>query len=130
MASHELACIRTPFQFNLKGKIYMLTPSLKREKIMLEMGLDIHDDSDRTLFRELEKQVLTHNAFKPEAFVDPNVQSVIDSYQERAKQGFLKYGTDTTRDDIDLMGWLQHLQEELMDATIYIERLKQEIKDE
>ncbi|MBV23270.1 MAG: hypothetical protein CMA53_04140 [Euryarchaeota archaeon] len=59
--------------------------------------------------------------------VDPNVESVMDSYRSRAKAGFDKYGTDTTRTDIDLMGWLTHLQEELMDATIYIERLKKEI---
>jgi hypothetical protein len=26
------------------------------------------------------------------------------------------------------MGWLQHLQEELLDAAVYIERLKKEIK--
>ena len=59
--------------------------------------------------------------------VDPNVESVMDSYRSRDKVGFDKYGTDTTRTDIDLMGWLTHLQEELMDATVYIERLKKEI---
>lgn len=59
--------------------------------------------------------------------LDPNVRKVIDKYEERAIVGKSKYGTDTTRDDIDLYGWLTHLQEELMDATIYIERLKQEV---
>lgn len=59
--------------------------------------------------------------------LDPNVRKVIDKYEERARVGKDKYGTDTTRDDIDLYGWLTHLQEELMDATIYIERLKQEV---
>ena len=34
----------------------------------------------------------------------------------------------TERTYIDTLGWLTHLQEELMDATIYIERLKQELK--
>jgi hypothetical protein len=42
--------------------------------------------------------------------------------------GYKKYGTTTERTDIDLHGWLQHLQEELMDAVVYIERLKKEIK--
>ena len=51
----------------------------------------------------------------------------MNSYRDRARAGFNKYGTDTTREDIDLLGWLTHLQEELMDATIYIERLKKEI---
>lgn len=59
--------------------------------------------------------------------LDPNVKNVMNSYRDRARAGFNKYGTDTTREDIDLLGWLTHLQEELMDATIYIERLKKEI---
>lgn len=60
---------------------------------------------------------------------DSNVNAVIEAYKERAKKGFEKYGTTTERTDIDLLGWLQHLQEELMDATVYIERLKQDLQD-
>jgi iron uptake system EfeUOB component EfeO/EfeM len=60
---------------------------------------------------------------------DPNVEIVIQKYRDRAKVGFEKYGVNTERDDIDLMGWLTHLQEELMDATIYIQRLKKEINN-
>lgn len=59
---------------------------------------------------------------------DSNVLSVIDAYKERANKGFTKYGVTTERTDVDLLGWLQHLQEELMDATVYIERLKKELK--
>lgn len=54
--------------------------------------------------------------------IDSNVESVINKYNKRAMKGFNKYGVTTERSDIDLMGWLLHLQEELMDATIYIER--------
>ena len=42
--------------------------------------------------------------------------------------GYKKYGVTTERKDIDLMGWLQHLQEELMDACVYVERIKSELK--
>lgn len=59
---------------------------------------------------------------------DSNVFNVVCQYAERAQKGFQKYGTTTERTDIDLQGWLQHLQEELMDATVYIERLKHELK--
>ncbi len=59
---------------------------------------------------------------------DKNVFNVVCQYAERAQKGFNKYGTTTERTDIDLEGWLQHLQEELMDATVYIERLKHELK--
>ena len=61
---------------------------------------------------------------------DKNVFNVVLQYAERAQKGFKKYGTTTERTDIDLVGWLQHLQEELMDATIYIERLKRELKND
>lgn len=62
--------------------------------------------------------------------IDKNVLNVVTQYAERAQKGFQKYGTTTERTDIDLFGWLQHLQEELMDATIYIERLKRELKND
>jgi NTP pyrophosphatase (non-canonical NTP hydrolase) len=60
--------------------------------------------------------------------IDKNVFNVVCQYAERAQKGFEKYGVTTERKDIDLLGWLQHLQEELMDATVYIERLKHELK--
>lgn len=59
---------------------------------------------------------------------DNNVNAVIAAYKARAAKGFAKYGTTTERTDVDLLGWLQHLQEELMDATVYIERLKKELQ--
>lgn len=59
--------------------------------------------------------------------IDKNVLNVVTQYAERAQKGFQKYGTTTERTDIDLFGWLQHLQEELMDATVYIERIKHEL---
>ena len=53
---------------------------------------------------------------------DPNVEKIVESLRYRSSLGKVKYGTDTTRDDIDLIGWLRHLQEELLDASVYIER--------
>ena len=58
--------------------------------------------------------------------IDPNVTAVVQRMLNRAHFGLIKYGVTTERTDIDLKGWLQHLQEELMDATIYIERIKKE----
>ena len=61
---------------------------------------------------------------------DKNVAEVIKSFAIRCEKGYSKYGVTTEREDIDLLGWLQHLQEELMDAVVYIERTKQELKGE
>ena len=58
---------------------------------------------------------------------DPILLKVLTKYYERSERGIEKYGRTLDRDDIDLMGWLNHLQEELMDATLYIEKLKQDL---
>lgn len=61
--------------------------------------------------------------------MDPNVKFVVGKYLARARAGKVKYGTDTERDDLQFWDWLNHLQEELMDATIYIQRMKADIED-
>jgi hypothetical protein len=53
---------------------------------------------------------------------------VIDRIRERQATGRAKYGTTMERTDLDLQQWLQHLQEELLDAAVYVEKLKGEIK--
>jgi hypothetical protein len=60
---------------------------------------------------------------------DKNVVNVSNQLLERMEKGFVKYGTTTERVDLSLLEWLQHLQEELMDAAVYVERLKQEVKN-
>jgi hypothetical protein len=91
------------------------------------LGLNPQNDSDVELYNKMQLAIQEHKESKGFR-LDPNVQSVISKYKNRARVGFEKYGTNTTRTDIDLQGWLTHLQEELMDATIYIERLKKDIK--
>lgn len=58
---------------------------------------------------------------------DKHVNSVIEKYKKRSEVGMKKYGTNLERDDLDILQWLTHLQEELMDATLYIEKLKSEL---
>ena len=57
---------------------------------------------------------------------DPIVLKVLAKYYERSQTGIEKYGRTLDRDDLNLIDWLNHLQEELMDATLYIEKLKDE----
>ena len=65
---------------------------------------------------------------KPQHLTDPIVIKVLAKYSERSQLGIEKYGKTLMRDDLNLTDWLNHLQEELMDATLYIEKLKQELK--
>lgn len=59
---------------------------------------------------------------------DSIVESVREELKQRSTTGFAKYGTTLDRTDIDLAGWLQHLKEELLDAALYVERIKKEIE--
>ena len=56
---------------------------------------------------------------------DSIVKSVVSLYKERSRVGIEKYNKTMDRNDLSTSEWLQHLQEELMDATLYIEKLKQ-----
>lgn len=67
---------------------------------------------------------------KPKIKEDSIVQGVIGKYQERSNVGIDKYGVTLDRKDLNLLQWLTHLQEELMDATLYIEKLKRETANE
>ena len=60
---------------------------------------------------------------------DSYVQLVKAKFEARSQRGIEKYNTTLERKDLDLQEWLTHLQEELMDATLYVERLKAEIGD-
>lgn len=60
---------------------------------------------------------------------DSIVTSVLAQFKERSSVGIEKYGTTLERNDLSTLEWLKHLQEELMDATLYIERLKQEYEN-
>mgnify|MGYP003647718171 FL=1 len=58
---------------------------------------------------------------------DSIVESVIRSYKQRSDVGIRKYNKTMDRNDLSTLEWLQHLQEELMDATLYLEKLKKEL---
>jgi succinate dehydrogenase flavin-adding protein (antitoxin of CptAB toxin-antitoxin module) len=69
---------------------------------------------------------ITHEQ-QPIQHEDTVLLAVMSKYYERSQRGVEKYEHTLDRTDIDLLGWLNHLQEELMDATLYIEKLKKEI---
>jgi len=68
---------------------------------------------------------IKYNDFTP----DSVVQTIIERFVKRAKFGEKKYGTNLDRVDLKDMDYLQHLQEELMDAILYLEKYKTIKKD-
>jgi hypothetical protein len=59
---------------------------------------------------------------------DPIVVSVIDRMKARSRKGIEKYGTTLYDSPDGYYEFLNHLQEELMDAILYIEKLKTQNK--
>ena len=60
---------------------------------------------------------------------DPVVDEVIYKYRERSHKGIETYGTTLEDSKEDQRAFLVHLQEELMDSTLYIQKLIKQIDD-
>jgi GR25 family glycosyltransferase involved in LPS biosynthesis len=58
---------------------------------------------------------------------DSVVNTVIESFIQRSNLGLQKYGTTLDREDLKVLDWIQHAQEEHMDAILYLEKLKREV---
>jgi hypothetical protein len=58
---------------------------------------------------------------------DEIIERVIQKFKNRSEVGYKKYGV-TLKDDYQPFDtWLTHVQEELMDAVNYIEKIKHEL---
>ena len=56
---------------------------------------------------------------------DEIVESVINEFKSRSERGIKKYGTTLQENELSPLEWLKRLQEELMDAVLYLEKVKQ-----
>ena len=67
-------------------------------------------------------------------FRDPVVKRVVQKFRERSDAGFIKYGTtlheERTTKMKGLLKYLIDIQEELMDAILYLQTAQEEIKDQ
>jgi hypothetical protein len=84
-----------------------MSDSIKKYNEMLESG---EWTTDSTGYKHLPK--------------DPVVDNVINIMKYRSRDGILKYGTTLYDSPDGFYKFLNHLQEELMDAALYIEKLK------
>ena len=66
-------------------------------------------------------------------FRDPVVIRVVDKFRKRSDAGYEKYGTtldeERTTKMKGLMKYLIDIQEELMDAVLYIQTAQEELKE-
>ena len=70
---------------------------------------------------------------KSYGFRDPVVKNVVDKFVSRSDVGYEKQGrtlNDERRNKHkDLLGYLRDIQEELMDAVLYIQTAREELRD-
>ena len=66
-------------------------------------------------------------------FRDPVVRNVVNKFVQRSDQGYTKYGRtlhdERTGGHKDLIGYLNDIQEELMDAILYLQTAREELQD-
>ena len=87
--------------------------------------------SDREIMNS--KQLDEDYNSKEVVFRDPVVERVVDRFIERSDVGYAKYGTtlheERTTKMKDLLKYLNDVQEELMDAVLYLQTAKEDIID-
>ena len=81
------------------------------------------------------REIMTAQGFSSNGveFRDPVVKRVVDKFKARSDAGYEKYGTtlheERTTKIKGLMKYLVDIQEELMDAVLYIQTAQEELKD-
>ena len=60
---------------------------------------------------------------------DKIIQQVVDKFKQRSDVGYKKYGVTLHDDEPNMHKWLNHLQEELMDAILYIQAAREELSE-
>jgi len=75
----------------------------------------------RLLIHYMEKENITISR----ETTDSVVFSIIKQFQQRSEVGMAKYGVNLDRTDLTMLQWIQHAQEEHMDAILYLEKIKQ-----
>lgn len=56
-------------------------------------------------------------------------EQVISKIRARSEAGRKKYDTTMEREDLTLIEWLQHAQEEAMDLAVYLEKIIEQVSD-
>jgi hypothetical protein len=85
--------------------------------------IEIEDDDDDEPISDNNQIIINREN------TDSVVFSIVKQFKQRSDFGFKKYGTNLDRKDLPPSDWIQHAQEEHMDAILYLEKLKQVISD-
>lgn len=60
---------------------------------------------------------------------NPVLSAVMDKFIQQTEKGLVKYGHSVNPDELSEIQWIDHFQEEMIDAFIYSEIFKQKLKE-
>ena len=60
---------------------------------------------------------------------DSILESLIEKYKQRSELGIKKYNTTLDRNDLTLLDWINHAQDEAMDLSLYLQKIKTMLND-
>ena len=104
-----------------------------RLKIEKERWLTEHIKKINMSDREIMDAKNGIESRKSYGFRDPIVKNVVDKFVSRSDVGYEKYGStldDERRFNMkSLQGYLNDIHEELMDAVLYIQAAREELRD-
>ena len=108
----------------------------KYEELMDEIAQKAQNEAQNEVEGESEQEEIDNDSdtddcdqiFITRDDTDSVVFSIIEKFIKRSELGLKKYGTDLDRKDLPVLDWIRHAQEEHMDAILYLEKLKQEMK--
>lgn len=55
------------------------------------------------------------------------LSSILDKFIQQTEKGLEKYGHSVNPDELSIVEWITHFQEEMIDAYVYMEVVKQKI---
>lgn len=102
------------------------TKLLSKEEIVKLYNQDINSITINDTIKDNYPYFVSHTAENypnSETSGDTIVDEVREKFLERSKVGQNKYNNNLDRSDLSLKEWQIHLQEELMDATLYLTKL-------
>ena len=97
---------------------------MDKEELKKYQGIDFRENINYCFF-EPTTTALTQPKFEPDSIV----KSIINKFEKRAEKGFKKYNQTLDRDDLEVLEWIEHAQDELMDGILYLEKLKQTLSE-
>jgi hypothetical protein len=60
--------------------------------------------------------------------MDSILTELLEKYVQRGEFGKVKYNMDMDRDDLSITEWVSNAQEEAMDLSIYLTKIKRELE--